>query len=821
MRRKSRVPKVGRILLAGYSIFAGFATLAAADSLDSLRHRVDVATAALKAHPSKVTEAALASAQELYAAAIGGEESLLLLPETAPTPQPEAEPNGTSATANLVTMTGQYALVTGTINPGGDLDFFTLTGVPAGARIWVETDTGGTQGPGATSRDTVMDLLAADGSTVIENDDDDGTGNGADGTVETGLASMIGGRTLTAGGTYFLRVRAFSGTAIINPYALSIVLTTDAGTAEVESNNTAATANPIATAGSPIGIRTGAIGTAGDADYYSVVASVGDIVYFNVDADPERDGTGTDLVVEFRDPADVLLLSVDSSITGSVANPAAEGARYAITAAGTYFVRVRHFSASGTGTYHIMVAAGPAGSAYCSENFDGVTAPALPAGWTTSFVNGAANCTPTGTCALGTNWATSTTTPDTAPNDGFHNDPSCVTDSLLDSPVFNPTAGAQLTFRNSYNTESTFDGGVLEISINGGAYQDILTAGGSFAGGGYNGTISINFLSPIAGRQAWTGNSSGYVTTTVNLPPAAIGQPVTFRFRMASDCSVGSTGWRVDTIAMTPCGGGGGGCVITPPADITVSNDANQCGAVVNFPPPTTSGQCGPITCAPPSGSFFPVATTTVTCSDPTGANASFDVTVNDTQLPIVVAPDLVVGNDAGLCSAVVNYNATASDNCPGVGPVVCAPPSGTQFPVGVSPVNCTATDAAGNVGNDAGSIAVNDVEPPVITCPADIELDLPPGSTGQNVAYDPPTVSDNCGVVYDCQPPSGDVFPAGQTPVTCTAQDPASNTAQCGFLITLGALTVLEVPTVSSLGLLALALLLAAAAFVALRRNG
>jgi len=32
-------------------------------------------------------------------------------------------------------------------------------------------------------------LLAADGTTVIENDDDDGTGNGGDGTTETQLAS--------------------------------------------------------------------------------------------------------------------------------------------------------------------------------------------------------------------------------------------------------------------------------------------------------------------------------------------------------------------------------------------------------------------------------------------------------------------------------------------------------------------------------------------------------------------------------------------------------------------------------------------------------
>ncbi|MDQ2854983.1 MAG: pre-peptidase C-terminal domain-containing protein, partial [Acidobacteriota bacterium] len=156
-----------------------------------------------------------------------------------PTVNPETEPNDTAGTANTLNLSAQpCAIVSATINPGGDVDFFTFTGAPAGSRIWIETDTGGTQNAGATSRDTVIDLLAADGTTVIENDDDDGTGNGGDGTVETGLASMIGGRTLTTGGTYFIRVRAFSVTAIINPYRLFVRLTNSAATPEVESNNT-------------------------------------------------------------------------------------------------------------------------------------------------------------------------------------------------------------------------------------------------------------------------------------------------------------------------------------------------------------------------------------------------------------------------------------------------------------------------------------------------------------------------------------------------------------------------------------------------------
>ncbi len=77
-------------------------------------------------------------------------------------------------------------------------------------------------------------------------------------------------------------------------------------------------------------------------------------------------------------------------------------------------------------------------------------------------------------------------------------------------------------------TDST--AAVLEISINGGAFQDIIAAGGSFAIGGYNGVISVNFGSPIAGRNAWTGNSAGFVTTTVNIPASANGGTVVLRF---------------------------------------------------------------------------------------------------------------------------------------------------------------------------------------------------------------------------------------------------------------------------------------------------
>ena len=67
---------------------------------------------------------------------------------------------------------------------------------------------------------------------------------------------------------------------------------------------------------------------------------------------------------------------------------------------------------------------------------------------------------------------------------------------------------------------------MLEIKIGAsGVFTDILTAGGSFVSGGYSGAISTASGNPLAGRAAWTGNSNGYITTTVNLPASAAGDP--------------------------------------------------------------------------------------------------------------------------------------------------------------------------------------------------------------------------------------------------------------------------------------------------------
>jgi len=431
-----------------------------------------------------------------------------------------------------------------------------------------------------------------------------------------------------------------------------------------------------------------------------------------------------------------------------------------------------------------------------SENFDAAVAPELPSGWAANSQPGPADCTG-GTCPLLSLWHTTATNPFSPPNAAFHDDPSCVTDNALDSPVTPISPGAsQLSFRNAFNLEGTFDGSVLEISINGGAFTDIITAGGSFVNGGYNGTISVSFLSPIAGRQAWTGLSGGsvstpaYVNTVVNLPAAAQGQPVKLRWRCATDCSTSATGnsgqW-VDDVSINDTQAA---CTITCPANFSKSNDANQCGAVITYPPPTTGGACGSVSCSPSSGSFFPVGNTVVTCTTAAGPSCPFTVTVNDTQPPTITCPaNISQPAPPGSCSAVVTYpDAPANDNCPGLAAPMCTPASGSNFQRGVTIVTCTVADAAGNSGNCTFTITITDTQPPTITCPANITQGTASNLCGAVVTYAAPTVSDNCPGVGtpSCNPPSGSTFPKGVTAVNCSVADASSNTANCGFTVTI-----------------------------------
>jgi len=123
-----------------------------------------------------------------------------------------------------------------------------------------------------------------------------------------------------------------------------------------------------------------------------------------------------------------------------------------------------------------------------------------------------------------------------------------------------PAAGSDLHFAQHFATEASHDGGVLEIAIDGGAFEDILAAGGAFAAGAYNGTIDANAAcagadaNPLVGRAAWSGAQGAFAPVTVDLPVAAAGHSVQFRWRLGTDCSgeaSANDGWWIDDVSLT------------------------------------------------------------------------------------------------------------------------------------------------------------------------------------------------------------------------------------------------------------------------------
>jgi uncharacterized repeat protein (TIGR01451 family) len=317
-----------------------------------------------------------------------------------------------------------------------------------------------------------------------------------------------------------------------------------------------------------------------------------------------------------------------------------------------------------------------------AQNFDVVAAPTLPAGWA-GTVSGEQ-----------VNWVTSTASYDTAPNSAFATDVANPGMAYLVSPPISITSSnAQLTFRQYYGLESAstrysvnyYDGGVLEIQIGGGGFADILAAGGSFVTGGYVGAISTLYENPLAGREAWSGNSGGWIATTVNLPAAAAGQTIQLRWGCGTDLDNESPviGWYVDTISITQdsysCCYDTADLTVTQtntPAQVFVGQPATYTITVTNAGPDLAAGVV--VTDALPDDVTFVSASDggiftngDVVCDIGTllsGATSSVTVTI----LP---AASGFITNTVGVTSITANSN-PASDNAVAVTAVgAVAPP--------------------------------------------------------------------------------------------------------------------------------------------------
>jgi subtilisin-like proprotein convertase family protein/PKD repeat protein len=190
--------------------------------------------------------------------------------------------------------------------------------------------------------------------------------------------------------------------------------------------------------------------------------------------------------------------------------------------------------------------------------------------------------------------------------------------------------------------------------------------------------------------------------------------------------------------------------------DVTISNDAGLCSAVFTYTAPVGDDNCpGSVTTQTAglgSGSVFPLGTTTeeYTVTDAAGNTAvySFDVTVEDTEAPVITtcSPDVNQDNDPGDCGAVVTFvDPVATDNCPGTITYSYSPASGSYFSVGTTTVTATAEDVAGNTATCTFDVTISDTEDPELVCPANITVSNDAGLCTANVTYTAPVGTDNC----------------------------------------------------------------------------
>jgi Domain of unknown function DUF11 len=293
-----------------------------------------------------------------------------------------------------------------------------------------------------------------------------------------------------------------------------------------------------------------------------------------------------------------------------------------------------------------------------SENFDGVAAGTLPAGWTAS--------SPTGTPALWSTVNSGFAAPmPTSPNAAFAPGFGSISDIRLASPSILITgADPAITFQLNLDLESGFDGGQLWISINGGAFEEIVAAGGFFMSGGYNATIAPNFGSPMAGNPAWSGTTGGYATVTAVLPPAAMpGSTVRFRWRVATDNVNASSGMAIDNVQI----------LIPPQSDVAihVENGVAQvtAGAPVNYVVTLTNNGPNAIS----SAALVAVVSTNITSLTFTPSVGNFDL-----NTAVWSGLNLAAGQQATL--TVHGIVAPGTDPTAGIG-VSVFPPEGAADP--------------------------------------------------------------------------------------------------------------------------------------------
>jgi MYXO-CTERM domain-containing protein len=366
-------------------------------------------------------------------------------------------------------------------------------------------------------------------------------------------------------------------------------------------------------------------------------------------------------------------------------------------------------------------------------------------------------------------------------------------DASLASPVFTGAADQNfiLSFkqRYSFETDDGFDpfweGGVLELSVDGGAWHDVLEfqrLAGSTANAGY-----VNYIytgNPILGdRPGYVGLSTGFPnfqTVTVNFGKQFAGKQVRVRFRIGTDTEQGAYGWDVDDIKVV-------GITNTKPFPARVAEAYTGTGAApaCNMRPVAEAGQTQTVeefteqedgslvrntVILSGAGSFDPdfsaggvltyewkqTGGPAVTLSDATAVAPSFPAnvsanTVYTFQLVVSDGTDVSLPKTTQVAVVNVNRAPTAVARVQNDGPTTVDERSGS-----------ITLDASGSSDPDAEPLGFTWIQ----TAGPEVELDDPTSATP---TFTPPEVTANTNFTFDLVADDG--IDAGEDSVTITVR--------------------------------------------------
>ncbi len=129
---------------------------------------------------------------------------------------------------------------------------------------------------------------------------------------------------------------------------------------------------------------------------------------------------------------------------------------------------------------------------------------------------------------------------------------------------------------------------------------------------------------------------------------------------------------------------------------------------------------------------------------------------------------------------------------------VTCDPPPSSTFPIGTTPVTCTATDPIGNHSTSSFGVTVRDSIAPLFTGvpPTGVKVQAT-SISGAIVNYQKPLAVDqiNGNRPVSCSPSSGSFFAMGKTTVNCSTSDASGNQSATSFEVLVFDTPVLTLP--------------------------